>query len=110
MPRITASPAFRRDGVLVITFDEAGSDSTACCNEQPGPNTPAPGGQSAGPGGGRTGAVLLSPLIRPGTTTSVQYNYYSLLRSIEDAFGLAHLGYAAAPGLRSFGTDVFTAR
>ena len=110
VPRITASPAFRRDGVLVITFDEAGSDSTACCNEQPGPNTPAPGGQSAGPGGGRTGAVLLSPLIRPGTTTSVQYNHYSLLRSIEDAFGLAHLGYAAAPGLRSFGTDVFTAR
>jgi phosphatidylinositol-3-phosphatase len=110
VPRITASPAFRRDGVLVITFDEAGSDSTACCNEEPGPNTPAPGGQSGGPGGGRTGAVLLSRFIRPGTTTSVQYNHYSLLRSIEDAFGLAHLGYAAAPGLRSFGTDIFTAR
>jgi hypothetical protein len=110
VPRITGSPAFRRDGVLVITFDEAGSDSTACCNEQPGPNTPAPGGQSGGPGGGRTGALLLSRFIRPGTTTSAQYNHYSLLRSIEDAFGLAHLGYAAAPGLRSFGGDVFTAR
>ena len=110
VPRITASPAFRRDGVLVITFDEAGADSTACCNEQTGPNTPAPGGQSGGRGGGRTGAVLLSRFIRPGTTTSVPYNHYSLLRSIEDAFGLAHLGYAAAPGLRAFGTDVFTAR
>ena len=54
--------------------------------------------------------MLLSPFIRPGTTTSAQYNHYSLLRSIEDAFGLAHLGYAAAPGLRSFGSDVFTAR
>ena len=83
---------------------------TACCDEQPGPNTPAPGGQSAGPGGGRTGAVLLSPLITARDDHQRPYNHYSLLRSIEDAFGLAHLGYAAAPGLRSFGTDVFTAR
>jgi hypothetical protein len=110
VPRITASPAFRRDGLLVIAFDEAAADSTACCGEQPGPNTPAPGGQSGGPGGGRTGAVLLSRFIRPGTTTAYEYNHYSLLRTIEDTFGLAHLGYAAAPGLRPFGSDVFTGR
>jgi phosphatidylinositol-3-phosphatase len=110
VPRITSSPAYRQSGLLVITFDEAANDSSACCGEQPGPNTPAPGGQSGGPGGGRVGAVLLSPQIRPGTTTSEQYNHYSLLRSIEDAFGLAHLGYAAAAGLRPFGADVFTAR
>ena len=108
VPRITSSPAFGRDGLLVITFDEAENDSSACCNEQPGPNTPAPGGQSGGPGGGRTGAVLLSPFIAPGTTSSQDYNHYSLLRSVEDFFGLPHLGYAAAPGLRSFGSDVFT--
>jgi hypothetical protein len=108
VPRITGSPAFRQDGLLVIAFDEAGADASACCGERPGPNTPAPGG--GGPGGGRTGAVLLSPSIRPGTTTSEAYNHYSLLRSIEDLFGLAHLGYAGAPGLRAFGPDVFTAR
>ncbi|MEA2279285.1 MAG: phosphatidylinositol-3-phosphatase [Solirubrobacteraceae bacterium] len=108
VPRITGSPAFRRDGLLAILFDEAGSDSSACCGEQPGPNTPAPGGQSGGPGGGRTGAVLLSPFIRPGTTTAQQYNHYSLLRSIEDLFGLPHLGYAGAAGLRPFGSDVYT--
>ena len=108
VPRITASPAYARDGLLVITFDEAEDDSSACCNEQPGPNTPAPGGQSGGPGGGRTGAVLLAPSIAPGTTTSQDYNHYSLLRSVEDFFGLPHLGYAAAPGLRSSGADVFT--
>jgi hypothetical protein len=51
--------------------------------------------------------VLLSPAIAPGTTTSVEYNHYSLLRSIEDFFGLAHLGYAGAAGLRPFGSDVF---
>jgi phosphatidylinositol-3-phosphatase len=108
VPRITASPAFRHDGLLAILFDEADSDSSACCGEVAGPNTLAPGGTSGGPGGGRTGAVLLSPFIRPGTTTAQQYNHYSLLRSIEDLFGLAHLGYAAAPGLRPFGDDVFT--
>jgi phosphatidylinositol-3-phosphatase len=108
VPRITASPAFRRDGLLVVTFDEAEDDSTACCGEQPGPNTPAPGGQSGGPGGGRVGAVLLSPFIRPGTRSAEQYNHYSLLRSIEDVFGLPHLGFAAASGLRPFGPDVYT--
>jgi hypothetical protein len=110
VPRITGSPAFRRDGLLVITFDEGGADAAACCGERPGPNITAPGGVSGGPGGGRTGAVLLSPSIRPGTTTDEAYNHYSLLRSIEDLFGLAHLGYAGARGLRPFGDDVFTAR
>src|SRR3954451_19975118 len=34
VPTILASPAFTKDGLLVITFDEAeiGDDSTACCN------------------------------------------------------------------------------
>jgi hypothetical protein len=110
VPRVMRSAAFRRDGLLVIAFDEAGGDSSACCGEQHGPNTSAPGGASGAQGGGRTGAVLLSPSIRPGTVTTHEYNHYSLLRSIEDAFGLAHLGYAAAHGLRPFGPDVLSAR
>ena len=69
------------------------------------PNVPLPG--KTGPGGGRTGAVLLSPLIRPGTVSTVPCNHYSLLRSIEDIFGLPHLGDAAMPQVRSFGPDVF---
>src|SRR3954452_8394433 len=36
VPRIVASKAFA-DGLLVITFDEADDDSTACCNEPTGP-------------------------------------------------------------------------
>jgi hypothetical protein len=107
---IQSSAAYRRDGLLVIAFDEAANDSSACCGEQSGPNTPAPGGQSGGPGGGRTGAVMLSPFIAPGTVSDHSYNHYSLLRSIEDSFGLAHLGYAAGPGLRPFGSDIFTRR
>ena len=110
VPRITGSPAFRRDGLLIVTFDEGGADSAACCGERHGPNTPAPGGLGGGAGGGRVGAVLLSPFIRPGTTTTDAYNHYSLLRSVEDMFGLGHLGYAAARGLRPFGTDVLNRR
>ena len=87
------------------------------------------------PGGGDTGTVLISPLIKPGTVSSTYYNHYSTLRTLEDLFltgatctepsnadtpmvagtvcggldGEGHLGYAAQPGLASFGPDVFTA-
>jgi len=50
----------------------------------------------------------LDSFIRPGTVSTVPYNHYALLRSIEDLFGLVHLGYAAQPGLRAFGPDVYT--
>ena len=35
------------------------------------------------------------------------YNHYSLLRTIEDLFGLRHLGYAGQKGLWAFGSDVY---
>jgi hypothetical protein len=109
VPIIMAAPAYQNGGLIVITFDE-GSDAAACCGESYGlgpshPSVPLPG--KTGPGGGRTGAVLLSPLIRPGTVSIVPYNHYSLLRTIEDIFGLPHLGDAAMPQVRSFGADVF---
>ena len=43
----------------------------------------------------------------PGSTNNVGYNHYSLLRSVEDVFGLAHLGYAGQAGLKPFGRDVY---
>jgi hypothetical protein len=92
VPRILASPAFQKDGLLVITFDESGSDMSACCNEPSGPNTAQPG--LSGPGGGRIGAVLISPFIKAGSVSDTPVNHYDLLRSIEDFFGLAPLGYA----------------
>ena len=109
VPTIMAAPAYRHGGLIVVTFDE-GSDSAACCGETSGvspdhPNVPEPG--KNGPGGGRVGAVLVSPLIRPGTVSAVDYNHYSLLRSIEDIFGLPHLGDAGMPQAKSFGPDVF---
>jgi len=108
VPRIGGSPAFKSNGLLILVFDEAaGGDATACCGEQPGYNTTKPG--KKGPGGGRTGAVLISRYIKAGTVSKKSYNHYSLLRSIEDIFGLEHLGYAGQAGLRSFGSDVYTA-
>jgi hypothetical protein len=133
VPQILASPAYRQDGLLIVTFDEAdidlkfdpatktvkleAGDSSACCDEPAGPNLkpddkvfgglPDQGPGVSGPGGGRIGAVLLSPLIAPGRVSDVPYNHYSLLRSIEDMFGLEHLGYAGQAGLKPFGADVF---
>ena len=106
-PKILGSPSFRRDGLLIVTFDEAGtSDSSSCCGEGPGPNSPLPG--ISGTGGGQVGAVAVSPFIRPNTWNDTPYNHYSLLCSLEALFGLPKLGYAAQPGLTCFGTDVYS--
>jgi hypothetical protein len=110
IPKILAAPAFTQDGVLVITFDESDgpqSDSSACCGEGPGPNTPLPG--ISGLGGGRVGALVISRFVRPGTWSTTSYNHYSLLASLEELFGLPKLGYAATPGLNRFGLDVYNA-
>jgi hypothetical protein len=114
VPRITSSAAFKRDGLLLITFDEAEAegataDASACCNQAQFPNTPNNGGPTPGMGGGRVGAVALSPFIRPGTVTNQPYNHFSALRTIEKLFGLPFLGYANTPDPGSFGADVFTA-
>ena len=81
------------------------------------------------PGGGDTGTVLISPLIKPGTVSSTYYNHYSTLRTLEDLLltgqsctnpsnadtplaagtvcggldGQGHIGYAAQAGLATFG-------
>ncbi len=128
VPEILNSPAYKEDGLLIVTFDEADTDQgdvenfEDCCHEPRGPNIKSgavvvyydpPGTEPdkapgiAGPGGGRIGAVLMSRYIAPGTKSDESYNHYSLLRSIEDFFDLDHLGYAGQKGLKPFGQDVF---
>jgi phosphatidylinositol-3-phosphatase len=106
VPRILASPAYRADGMLVITSDESDDSSAACCGETPGPNVRRDG--ISGPGGGRIGALVLSPYVAPGTVSARPYDHYSLLATIEDVFGLPRLGYARTVP-RVFGPDVFNA-
>jgi phosphatidylinositol-3-phosphatase len=106
VPKITSSPAYKQDGLLIVTFDEAAtSDATSCCGELPGPGAAMPG--ETGPGGGDVGAVLLSPCIEPGTVTQTAYDHYTMLGSVENIFGLSHLGYAALPGSTYFGTNIY---
>jgi hypothetical protein len=135
VPIIVRSPAFQQDGLLIITFDESsmsgtspsgvfvGYDGSGCCNEPSGPNTATPGfpplaapqyyhipvttGPNGISGGGLTGTVLVSPFIPPGIVSVTPYNHYNTLRTIEDVFGLTHLGYADYPGTVDFGPDVF---
>src|SRR3954463_7871208 len=111
VPRLQGSPAYAEGGMIVITWDEGEgpqpASSQACCNQPTGPNTPMPG--VAGPGGGRTGTVVLSQYVAPGSVNDTPYNHYSLLRSIEDLFGLGHLGYAGMASLKPFGGDVYGA-
>jgi hypothetical protein len=135
VPKITSSPAFKRGGLLVITFDEGnftavrttnpetGQTTTkfiypgkTCCNQQPGPNiaairpSPTTNTRSTivyeGYGGDRVGAVLLSPFIKPGSVSHTPYNHYSLLRSLEDIFQLdGYFGYAANDPARGYVLD-----
>ncbi len=115
VPRIISSPAYKDGGLLLVTFDEAGADpgtkgdASACCGQPQFPNTPNNGGPVPGMGGGRVGAVVLSPYVTPGSVNQTPYNHFSFLRTTEDLFGLDHLGYAARDGLKPFGDDVFAA-
>jgi hypothetical protein len=67
------------NGLLVVTYDEGDSD-TGCC-------TKAEGGQVF--------TVFAGPHAKQHARVDDQLNHYSLLRTIEDLFGLDHLGDAA---------------
>ncbi|HEX5853617.1 MAG TPA: alkaline phosphatase family protein [Solirubrobacteraceae bacterium] len=111
VPEITASKAYKRDGLLAITVDQAPSsgefaDSSSCCGQPRFPNLTV--GLSPR-GGGTVGALLLSPYVKAGATSQEPFNHFSLLRTIEDLFGLGHLGYAALPAVKPFSPGMFTA-
>lgn len=85
VPLIEASPAFGRNGVIVVTYDE----------DQRMGGIAAKNGLGSG---GHVVCALLSPLVRPGDYSAKTYSY-SVLRTIEDGFGLGpYLGAAAQVG------------
>src|SRR5262249_31016014 len=85
--KILASPAWQQNGVLFITFDE-GTTKLGCC-------TYAAGGQIV--------TLVISPLTRPGFKSSSAYDHFSLLRTIEEAWGLAPLAKAGCACSASMG-------
>ncbi len=116
VPKILAAPAFKQDGLLVITFDQAptagdDADSRGCCGSKPGPNVKNLGGpQAPGAGGGIVGALVISPFVTGGTEDSTDYNHYSVLATVEDLFGLGRLANARAKGVEAFGANIFDRR
>ncbi|HEX3629756.1 MAG TPA: alkaline phosphatase family protein [Candidatus Dormibacteraeota bacterium] len=79
VPSITGSAAFRNGGVLFITWDE-GSSSAGCCGDS---------------SGGQVATLVISPRAISGYRSGAAENHYGLLRTIEDAFRLAHLNAAS---------------
>jgi acid phosphatase len=81
VPRISGSPDFA-DSLLLITWDE--------------------GASSVG-GGGRVATIVVSPRVVPGSRSLVAHDHYSLLRTIEEAWGLGCLRESCrANDLREF--------
>jgi len=112
VPAILASKAYKQNGLLVITVDQAPAsgefaDSSSCCGQPTYPNLPA-GEAGVGRGGGTVGALLLSPFLKGAVTSQVPYNHFSLLRTLEDLFAVKHLGYAALPAVKPLEAALFS--
>jgi hypothetical protein len=55
------------------------------------------------------GLLLISNWVKPNTSDPVDsFNHFSLLKGIEELFGLGQLGYAKASGLLTWTSSVFT--
>jgi len=62
-------------------------------------------------GGGRVGLLLISQYVKPASVNVTgEYDHFSLLASIENLFGVTHLGYAGAVGLLTFDQSVYNAK
>lgn len=75
VPRILGSAAFRKDGVLFLTFDE---------------------GSTATGGGGDVVMLVIAANGRRGFVSSTPYDHYAYLRTIEDAWSLPCLALACS--------------
>jgi hypothetical protein len=79
IPKITASPAWDANSVIFVVYDE---------------------GQDGGPGkaqkfdGGHTPFAVIGDQVHVASYAGFT-NHYNLLRTLEDGFGLGHVGAAA---------------
>jgi hypothetical protein len=75
VPRILKSPGWEQGGVLFITWDEGNTNKG---------------------GGGQVPTFVISSRVTPGLKSAVPHNHYSLLRTIQDAWGLGCLENSCA--------------
>jgi phospholipase C len=65
LPKVLGSPTFAQT-LLVITWDEG----------------------SGGPGGGQVATIVAGPRVAAGTRSAAAFSHYSIVRTIDDLFGL----------------------
>jgi hypothetical protein len=88
VPKILAN--IGNNGILILTFDEGSSDA-GCC--------------SLGSAGGHVATIIAGPGAASGVTIEAKADHYSLLRLIEDAWGLPrmrHAGDRSTPTIRGW--------
>jgi phosphatidylinositol-3-phosphatase len=86
-------PELWKNSLFVVTFDEADSSQTeGCCGNARG---------------GHIATWLLGGQLAAGTHSPVQYSHYSLLRSIENNFGLPCLNHACDALTNAYGSDIY---
>ncbi|HMK99795.1 MAG TPA: alkaline phosphatase family protein [Acidimicrobiales bacterium] len=88
---VVASPAWRSGGMLIVTWDEGDTDAAM----DPQTAVIAPSG-----GGGPVLALVVTPGAPAGRVLAGPYDDYSVLRTVEEAFGVPLLGQAAASGVQ----------
>ena len=105
--KILSSPAYKEDGMLIITFDEAEATSTPprAAASSPGPNTPAPGHRRPRRRARRRGRAVA--VRQAGTRHATPYNHYSLLAQRRGHLRAGPSRVRGAGGLQPFGADVF---
>ena len=83
---LLSSATFQQDGLLIITFDESGSDNTN--------------------GGGRVAWLVVSPKAKRGYQSTTLYQHQSTLRLTLEALGISAFpgAAAAAPAMSEFFT------
>jgi hypothetical protein len=69
------------DGVVFVTFDE-GTTNAGCCHEAAGGHIPT---------------IVAGSAVAPGSVSDVPYDHYSILRTIEESWGLPLLRNAGCP-------------
>jgi hypothetical protein len=81
MRSVMASPWYTTGGTVILTFDE-GTSSVGCCG---------------GAHGGHIATIVVRSGLGPGARLDAPVDQAGFLRSIEDVYGLAHLGDATCP-------------
>jgi hypothetical protein len=94
VPQILDSPAFDENSVLIVTYDEGASTGGGGGSNGGTPCKPWDTCPNAFHGGGRVAFAVQGDLVSTGTYATFA-NHYSLLRTLEEGFGITEFVGAA---------------